>query len=99
MTESITQPEPTPQPEGGEDRNALIRQAYATATKQLREAHLDEFRQLQQAEAQRLGVTDWTPKPTADEKAEAQLAALLAENPALKQRITDEVKAQIAESG
>lgn len=90
----MTDPAAEPTPTGNEDRDTKIRKAYASATKRLREAHLPEFRTLQQEEAKALGV-DWTPKPTKEEKAEAQLAELLAANPNLKQRITDEVKAQL----
>lgn len=76
------------------DRDTKIRKAYANAIKRLRDTHLEEFRALQAEEAAALGV-DWTPKPTKEEKAEAQLAELLAANPTLKERLTNEVKAQL----
>jgi len=85
MTEAPTSANP--------ERDKAIRTAYANATKRLREEQRDRFRELQIEEAQKLGV-DYKPQPTKDEKAEAMLAALLAENPALKARLVDELKQQ-----
>jgi hypothetical protein len=95
MTEPTTQPVVTQpaQGAGGAERTKLLNAAYAAANKRLREENLDRFRELQVEEARNRGI-DYTPKPTAEEKAEQQLADLLAANPALRQRVTDEVLAQ-----
>lgn len=74
------------------ERDKAIRSAYAIATKRLREAHLDEFRQYQIEAAAEQGVT-YTPPPTKDEKDEAALIALLEGNPNLKARIVEELGA------
>lgn len=74
------------------ERTKALNSAYAKATKQLRDENLDRFRELYVIAAKELGY-DYTPKPTAEEKAEAELAALLAANPNLKSRLVDEIKA------
>lgn len=78
-------------------RDDALRKAYSEATKRLREAHLDEFNALRKDEAQKLGIA-WEPKPTKDQKAEAELKALLAENPALAERLTQQVLERYHES-
>lgn len=75
MSDSTTTPEAT-------DEKALVRKAYGTATTQLREAHKDEFHTLMKAAAKDLGV-DWSPRPTAQEKARKQMMDLLAAHPEL----------------
>lgn len=79
-----------PSTQSNPERDKVIRAAYATATKRLREAHLDEFRQYQIEEAAKSGV-DYKPQPTKDEKDEAALIALLEGNPNLKARIVEEL--------
>jgi hypothetical protein len=69
-----------------EDRSSLHRQAYGAATRRLREAHRAEFNALMQEEAKGLGL-DWKPKPTDAEKAAAQVAALLAAHPELREQM------------
>lgn len=68
------------------DRNSLHRQAYGAATRRLRESHRAEFNALMQEEAKELGL-DWKPKPTDAEKAAAQVAALLAAHPELREQM------------
>lgn len=65
-----------------ESKESRLRAAYSAATQALREQHREDFNRLYAAEAKQRGV-DWKPKPTARERAEAQLAALLAEHPDL----------------
>ncbi len=74
-------------------RNTAIRNAYSSAAKRLREAHLDEFHKLQIEEAKKLGV-DWAPKPNAEQKAEAELIAILKDHPALADRLYSELDNQ-----
>ena len=73
------------------DRNTLLRESYTVATQRLREAHLEEFNAFRQEEAKARGV-DWTPRPTADQKARAELERLLAENPTLIDELAERVK-------
>lgn len=78
MTESTT--------EKSDNKSALIRKAYSAATAKVRDAHRDEFNAFMVEEAKALGV-DWKPKPTEEEKAKAQLDALLAEHPHLREQM------------
>lgn len=64
----------------------LRRRAYAAGEKRLREAHRDEFLQYVQQEAAALGV-EYKPRPTATEKAQAKLEALLSEHPELREQL------------
>lgn len=68
------------------DKSSGLRKAYGAATKRLREAHRDEFNQFMQAEAKTLGI-EWSPKPTDEQKAATQLAALLADYPGLREQM------------
>lgn len=68
------------------DKATLQRKAYGAATKALREAHREEFNVLMAKEAKTLGV-EWKPKPTDEEKAADQLAALLAAHPNLREQM------------
>jgi hypothetical protein len=67
------------------ERGNLLRQAYGKATARLREAHRDEFDGFYEEEAKALGV-DYKRKPSAEEKAREQIAALLAEHPHLAEQ-------------
>lgn len=62
------------------------RKAYGLAMKRLREAHREEFNTFMAEEAKTLGV-DWKPRPTEAEKAAAELDALLAAHPELRERL------------
>lgn len=64
------------------DSKTKIRKAYGAATTRLRDAHRDEFNRLMKAEAEALGV-EWSPRLSAEEKAEKDLIALLAQHPTL----------------
>lgn len=69
------------------DRANALRQAYGKATARVREAHRDEFEAAYVEEAAALGV-EYKPRPSAEQKAEEQLAALLAEYPHLAEKVT-----------
>lgn len=68
------------------ERDKIIREAYQTATRQLREKYQDEFHKLQQAAAKDKGV-DWSPKLNPEQKAEAEARALLDAHPGLRERL------------
>lgn len=80
------------------DRNAALRESYTAASQRLREAHLTEFNLYRQEEAKARGV-EWTPRPTADEKAQAELERLLAEHPDLIDTLAERVRAGDAATG
>lgn len=63
-------------------RKAALRKAYGAATSRLREEHQAAFNLLYTEEAKKLGV-EWHPRPTTEEKAKQELAALLEANPEL----------------
>lgn len=62
------------------------RKAYSNATALLREENRARFEELREQESKKLGVA-YTRRPTETEKAEAELAALLAKHPELRERI------------
>jgi len=70
-------------------RDATLRKAYTRATKDLREAHLEEFQTLHQKHAADLGV-EWSPRLTPEQKAAEQMENLLAEFPHLADRFRTE---------
>lgn len=72
-------------------RADALRKAYGQANSELRETHRDEFEKLYVKHAKAAGV-DYTPPPSKEQKAEAELAALLAANPALKAKLVEEIK-------
>lgn len=82
MSETAT--EPTTQTE--DERGKLLRKAYGEATAALRESNREEFDRLYAEKAKALGV-DYTPKPTAEQKAEQQLKELLAAHPHLAEKV------------
>lgn len=71
-----------------EERKALLRQAYGTASQRLREENRDRFNELRIEAAKDLGV-EWAPRPTADEKAEQEFDALIEAHPHLRERLQD----------
>lgn len=77
-TTAPTPPQETPEP----DRDAVLRETYALAEKQLRANHLDEFNTIRAKLAEEKGVT-WKPKLTKKEQAAATLAEILREHPDL----------------
>jgi len=85
----LTDTTPEAPTEGTEapSRDALIRKAYASAARALREAHKEEFLDLQEKFAADLGV-DWKRPEDAEEKAAKQIEALLSEYPGLASRFT-----------
>jgi len=65
---------PAASPDAAKNRSA----AYSAAEKRLREAHADEFHQYMAEECIKVGV-DYVRKLTPQEKAAAQIAALVAQ--------------------
>jgi hypothetical protein len=82
VTQAPAEDTSTDEPTEKSERGNLLRQAYGKATARLREAHRDEFDGFYEEEAKALGV-DYKRKPSAEEKAREQIAALLAEHPHL----------------
>ncbi len=74
-------------------KDSLQREAYGAATKRIREDNRDTFNLYMQEEMKARGL-DWTPKPTAEQKAEAQLQALLAEHPGLADNLAEVIAAR-----
>jgi hypothetical protein len=66
--------------EDNEERDKLVRKAYAEATKELRSAHHDEFVKLQKKHAESLGV-DWSPRLTEEQRARQTYEELVAKYP------------------
>jgi hypothetical protein len=64
----------------------LLAGARTAAIAALLEKHRSDFNELMEAEAKKRGVT-WKRKPTPEEKREAALRALLAEDPGLLDRV------------
>lgn len=67
-------------------RADLLKQAYQAANKRLRAAHNEEFQNFYKEEAAALGE-EYKPKPTAEEKAAAEVAALLEKFPHLREQV------------
>lgn len=72
------------------ERDRKIRQAYTVATQALREKHPEEFAELRVAAAKDLGI-EWQPRPSREQKAQAELDRLLEENPELLARLAERV--------
>lgn len=70
------------------ERSSALRKAYGNATTRLREEHRAEFDALYSQEAEALGV-DYTPKPTPEQKAAAEIDDLLERFPTLRDRFTE----------
>jgi uncharacterized protein YdeI (YjbR/CyaY-like superfamily) len=62
-----------------------MQQARSAALSRLREENRARYNEILVEEAAKRGIT-WTPQPTKEEKAEAELQRLLAENPALAEK-------------
>lgn len=73
-----------------EDRDQKIRQTYTIATQALRDAYPKEFNALRVKAAKDLGV-EWQPRPSKEQKAEAELDRLLEENPDLLTKLAQRV--------
>lgn len=74
----------------GNDRDAKLRQAYSLASQELRQTYQKEFNELRVKHSKALGV-EWTPRPSKDEKARAELDRLLSENPGLMEDLAARV--------
>lgn len=61
------------------DKTKALGEVYTEATRLLREHHLDEFNSLRQKLAAERGIT-WAPRPTAKQKALAQMKDLMAQH-------------------
>jgi hypothetical protein len=64
------------------------RAAYSAATTKLRDAYRDQFNELLKQEMAARGI-EWAPRPTDAQKAEREVAELLAKFPELKVKFTD----------
>jgi hypothetical protein len=64
--------------------------AWTAASRELRNAHHAEWLERLEAQYRKLGLT-WTPRPTAEERARAQLDELLAQHPALIDHVAERV--------
>lgn len=73
------------------DKDALIRKAYTNATQKLREKYPADFNELRMKAAEELGF-DWSPRPSKEAKAKAELLRLLEENPSLLDNLADYVR-------
>lgn len=78
-----------------ENRDSLVRKAYTNANSILRDRHKDEFLELHQAEAKKLGL-DWTPRKTKEQKAREQMGKLLNENPTLREELMAAARTELA---
>jgi hypothetical protein len=67
-------------------RSQNLSAAYGAASNRLKEAHLDEWNGYMREETVKRGEK-WSPKPTAEEKAEAELQALLKAHPHLAEKV------------
>lgn len=76
--------------ENKDDRDAVLRESYTETTKWLRQRHSEEFNKQRQAWLLGKGV-EWTPPPTAEQKAEAELDALLAAHPELAEKVAAKI--------
>jgi hypothetical protein len=70
------------------DDKALKREAYGAATSKLRDKYRDEFNELMAEEARARSI-EWSPRLSEVEKAERQIADLLALHPELAARFSD----------
>ena len=73
--------------ESVDERKTKLRQAYGQATTALRAAHRTEFDALMAQHAEALGVT-WSPRLTAEQKAEQEFDQLILDFPHLRERFT-----------
>lgn len=100
MTESTT-PASTPNDSPEAVRKAGLRKAYGLATSALRDAHRSEFQSLYHKAAKELGI-DWSPRPTAEDKAREEMATLLREHPGLVDEFAKQLlhasEAEVAET-
>lgn len=69
-----------------QDRSEALKKAYRSATSLLREEKRDRFEELYVQEAKALGV-EYTPRQTPEQKAEAELEALLTQFPHLRDKV------------
>lgn len=71
-----------------EEREKRLSSAYNRASQALREAHRDEFNTLYSEHAATLGVT-WSPRLSAEERAEQELTTIFESFPHLRARYTE----------
>lgn len=68
-----------------EERDRRLQKAYTAATQELRDGHRDEFNALYSKHAEAHGV-DWSPRLTAEQKAEQEFDRLVRDYPHLLER-------------
>lgn len=76
MSETVS----VPTDDSNEERDKLVRRAYAEATKELRSTYHDQFVELQKKHAKALGV-DWQPRLTEEQRARQTYEELVAKYP------------------
>lgn len=74
------------------DRKTALRKAYTEATSALREKHQQEFNSLYEQKAKDKGV-EWSPKPTAEERARQEMEGLMKAHPELAAEFAERVLA------
>lgn len=71
------------------DRSAALRKAYASATARLRAENREQFEKFYGEEAAALGV-EYTPRLTAEQRAEREFEELLEQFPHLRDKVRDD---------
>lgn len=74
----------------GKTRAEHLNDSYQHAQGTLREKYTKEFNDLRLAYLKDRGITDWSPAPTDQEKAAAQIATLLRQFPDLAEQFRQE---------
>ena len=83
-------------PEGKTTKAQAITSASNEAIADLRKNHLEEFNALKKAAVVKRGF-EWEPRPTSQQKARADVAALLHDNPSIRAELVSEIEAQVRE--
>lgn len=79
------------------DRAKILAKADAAAAKHLRETYSEEFNKIKAQYAKDHGI-DWSPRLTGVEKARAEVARLLRENPEVRAELVAEIERQVLAS-
>lgn len=69
-----------------EDKRKAMTEIYTKAESMLKEAHKAEFNEMRKKLAAERGI-EWSPRPTAADRAEEQVRKLISENPSLAARL------------
>jgi hypothetical protein len=79
---------PAETPVAKPSRGAILNKASGIASARLKDAHIDEWNGYMAEEAKALGE-QWSPRLSAEQRAEVELKALLDAHPNLKDRLDD----------